>query len=51
LTRDPAAYLADMLEHAQDYLGLRLSRVFETATIFIPDLIARLPAIILDAEL
>lgn len=37
---------------AHDYLGIRLSRVFETATAFIPDLIVRLPEVIaaLDAE-
>lgn len=37
---------------AHDYLGIRLSRVFETATAFIPDLVARLPVLIaeLDAE-
>jgi uncharacterized protein with HEPN domain len=113
LTRDPAAYLADMLEHAQDvrsfvagmgeeafladrktvfavlralevigeaarrvapeitarhpeipwreiigmrniiahdYLGLKLSRVFVTATTFVPELIAKLPAIIAETE-
>lgn len=35
---------------AHDYLGIRLSRVFETASAFVPDLINRLPAIIAEVE-
>lgn len=35
---------------AHDYLGIRLSRVFETATAFIPNPIARLPAIIAEID-
>jgi len=35
---------------AHDYLGIRLSRVFETATAFIPGIIDRLPTIIAEIE-
>lgn len=35
---------------AHDYLGIRLSRIFETATHFIPGIVARLPAIIREIE-
>lgn len=35
---------------AHDYLGIRLSRVFETATAFIPDLVERLPGVIAKVE-
>ena len=35
---------------AHDYLGIRLSRVFETATEFIPGIIDCLPAIIAEVE-
>jgi uncharacterized protein with HEPN domain len=35
---------------AHDYLGIRLSRVFETATAFIPDLVERLPMVIAETE-
>lgn len=31
---------------AHDYLGIRLSRVFETATAFVPELVERLPGVI-----
>jgi uncharacterized protein with HEPN domain len=31
---------------AHDYLGIRLSRVFETATAFVPKLVERLPVVI-----
>ena len=35
---------------AHDYLGIRLSRIFETATIFIPQLLDRLPKMIVELE-
>jgi uncharacterized protein with HEPN domain len=35
---------------AHDYLGIRLSRVFETATVFIPELLNRLPEMIAELE-
>lgn len=35
---------------AHDYLGIRLSRVFETATAFIPELVERLPGVIAAVE-
>lgn len=35
---------------AHDYLGIRLSRVFETATVFIPQLVNRLPEMIAETE-
>lgn len=36
---------------AHDYLGIRLSRVFETATAFIPELVERLPGAIAKVEM
>ncbi|CDK97690.1 Protein of unknown function [Magnetospirillum gryphiswaldense MSR-1 v2] len=59
--RDPAACFADMLDYARDaqsfvvgmsnimahdYLGIRMSRVLETVTTFVPLLICRLPDMI-----
>ena len=35
---------------AHDYLGIRLSRVSETATAFIPEVIERLPGVIAEVE-
>lgn len=35
---------------AHDYLGIRLSRVFETATAFIPELVERLSGVIAAVE-
>ncbi len=35
---------------AHGYLGIQLSRVFETATAFIPDLVERLPRVIAEVE-
>lgn len=35
---------------AHDYLGIRLSRIFETATTFIPELVVSLPEIIADLK-
>jgi uncharacterized protein with HEPN domain len=35
---------------AHDYLGIRLSRIFETATVFIPQLLDRLPKMIAELE-
>ena len=35
---------------AHDYLGIRLSRVFETATAFVPELVERLPGVIAEVE-
>lgn len=36
---------------AHDYLGISLSRVFETATAFIPELVGRLPGVIAEVEI
>ena len=36
---------------AHDYLGIRLSRVFETATAFIPELVEQLPGVIAEVEI
>ncbi len=35
---------------AHDYLGLKLDRIYETVRVFLPDLLARLPAVIQDVE-
>jgi hypothetical protein len=35
---------------AHDYLGIRLSRIYETATVFIPQLQSRLPDMIAELE-
>jgi uncharacterized protein with HEPN domain len=35
---------------AHDYLGIRLSRIFETATVFIPQLLDRLPKMIAELK-
>ncbi|MDK9722594.1 MAG: DUF86 domain-containing protein [Rhodospirillales bacterium] len=35
---------------AHDYLGLKLDRIYETVRVFLPDLLAKLPAVIEDAQ-
>lgn len=35
---------------AHDYLGLKLDRVYETVRVFLPELLAKLPAVIEDAS-
>ena len=35
---------------AHDYLGIRLSRVFETATAFIPELVEQLPGVMAEVD-
>jgi len=35
---------------AHDYLGIRLPRIFETATVFMPQLLDRLPKMIAELE-
>jgi uncharacterized protein with HEPN domain len=35
---------------SHDYLAIRLSRIFETANVFIPQLLERLPKMIAELE-